>query len=104
MTGLFWLLLFIVAVALFGGAVFAVGWFALWYALVGLVVGAIARMFVRGTFGLGLVPTILAGVIGSIGGGWIAEFYDLGGLLQFAIAVLLAAIVIALANGSRSDR
>ncbi len=99
---LFWILLLVVLVALFGGVVFAVGWWLLWTALIGLVVGALARLLVRDSGGFGTGGTILAGVAGSYVGGWIAQALDLGWLLQVVVAVLVAAVVVAVASSSGS--
>jgi uncharacterized membrane protein YeaQ/YmgE (transglycosylase-associated protein family) len=97
MNPFFWILLVVVAIIVFGGAVFAVGWFVLWYVLVGLIIGGLARLLVRGTGGLGLGVTILAGLIGAIAGGWISHALDLAGILQLLVAVLVAAALIGLA-------
>lgn len=100
MNALFWLLLIVVAIVVLGGAVFTIGWFVLWYALVGLVIGGIARLLVRNTARLGFGRTILAGLVGSFAGGWIADAAELGDVLQFVVAVLVAAVVVAIASGS----
>lgn len=96
MNALFWILLVIVAILVFGGAVIAVGWVVLWYAVFGLIIGGLARLLVRGTGGLGVGATILAGLIGSIAGGWIANALDLNGFVQLLLALLVAAAVIGL--------
>jgi uncharacterized membrane protein YeaQ/YmgE (transglycosylase-associated protein family) len=96
MTAFFWILLVIVAILVFGGAIFAVGWFVLWYVLVGLVIGGLARLLVRGTTGMSVGVTILAGLVGAIAGGWIADALDLGDILQLIVAVLVAAALIGL--------
>ena len=103
MNPLFWILFVIVLILVFGGAVFAVGWFVLWYVLVGIVIGGLARLLVRGTGGLGLGATILAGLVGAIAGGWIADVLDLAGLLQLLVAVLVAAALIGLVLMPRSS-
>src|SRR4051812_49796063 len=91
MNPFFWILLVVVAIVVFGGAVFAVGWFVLWYVLVGLVIGGLARLLVRGTGGLRVGATILAGLVGAIAGGWISRALRLAGLPQLLVAGLLAA-------------
>lgn len=102
MNAIFWVLLVIVAILVFGGAIIAVGWFVLWWVLIGLVIGALARLLVRGTTGLGAGATILAGIIGSIVGGWIADALDLGSFLQLLVALLVAAAMIGLVLAPRS--
>jgi uncharacterized membrane protein YeaQ/YmgE (transglycosylase-associated protein family) len=102
MSVLFWILLVVVAIFVFGGAVFAAGWFVLWYVVVGLVIGGLARVLVRGTAGLGMGVTILAGLVGAIAGGWISHALDLAGLLQLLVAVLVSAALIGIATMSSS--
>lgn len=104
MTALFWILLVLVLVALFGGAVFAAGWWLLWTILVGLVIGGLARLLVRGTAGLGFAPTAVAGIAGALLGGWIGHWIDVNGFVQLVIEVLVAAVFIAIGTaGSRSS-
>ena len=104
MNALFWLLLVIVAVLVFGGAALAVGWVVLWYAVLGLVIGGLARLLVRGTGGLGAGATIVAGLVGSIAGGWIADALDLGSVLQLLVALLVAAALIGVVLMPRAGR
>jgi uncharacterized membrane protein YeaQ/YmgE (transglycosylase-associated protein family) len=103
MSALFWILLLIVLVAVFGGAIFSVGWWLLWTVLIGLVIGLLGRVLVRNTGGLGAGPTILAGIAGSIVGGWIAYWLDLGGLVQFVVAILAAAVFIGVGTAGSTN-
>lgn len=100
MTILFFVVL-IVVLFLAGG--WAIGAFATvaWWALTGLVIGALARMLVKDTKGLGMVRTMLAGIAGALGGGLIARALHTGNdLVEFLIALLVAALVIAVATGT----
>ncbi|MBC7460182.1 MAG: hypothetical protein H7287_02345 [Thermoleophilia bacterium] len=101
MTGFFWLLLVIVLFAVFGAAVVAAAWFVLWYAVVGLVIGGLARLLVSDTSRIGTGGTIVAGLIGSISGGWVARAFDLGWLLQIIVAVIVASLVVSVVSGNR---
>jgi uncharacterized membrane protein YeaQ/YmgE (transglycosylase-associated protein family) len=66
-----------------------------WYCILGLVIGGLARLFVKGRSGMGLVATILYGVAGSLLGGVIANgWLDLGGIGQFLTAIACAAILV----------
>jgi uncharacterized membrane protein YeaQ/YmgE (transglycosylase-associated protein family) len=103
MNVFFWILLLVVLFALFGGAVLSAGWWLLWTALVGLVIGGLARLLVSNTGGFGALPTIVAGVAGSLVGGWIAYWLDLGNVVQLIVAVLLAAVFIAIGAASSDD-
>ncbi|MFC0314793.1 hypothetical protein ACFQNE_00485 [Gordonia phosphorivorans] len=93
----FWVLLVIVVLAVLGfGTIVGWGWSLLVAAVVGLVLGGLARLLVRGTSGMSWMMTILAGLIGSLLGGLIAGALDLGGILEFIVSLLVAAGAIAL--------
>ena len=48
----------------------------LWMFIVGIVVGAIAKLFVPGAGHLGLILTGVLGIIGSFVGGFIARLFS----------------------------
>ena len=48
----------------------------LWMFIVGLVVGAVAKLFVPGVGHLGIVMTAVLGIVGSIVGGFIARLFS----------------------------
>jgi uncharacterized membrane protein YeaQ/YmgE (transglycosylase-associated protein family) len=68
----------------------------IWYALVGLVIGGLARVLVRGTGRYGMGMTIIAGIGGSLLGALLANALDRGWVVQFLLAVLAAAVLIAI--------
>ena len=72
----------------------------LWWALIGLFIGALARLVLPGKQSIGLVWTALAGVAAALLGGIVAHALDLGGFLQFVVAVALAVGLIAVLSGS----
>jgi uncharacterized membrane protein YeaQ/YmgE (transglycosylase-associated protein family) len=96
MTVLFWLLLLVVLLALFGWAIAGFVWAVIWYALIGLVIGGAARVLVRGTGRYGIGMTIVAGLAGSLLGGLLANVLDAGWFVQLVLAVLVAAVLIAM--------
>ena len=76
------------------------------YILVGLIVGVLARFLLPGDDPMGLIGTIIVGIIGAVVGGWAAGaiFKDTAGVDW--IASIIAAIVLLLiwrAVSSRSD-
>jgi uncharacterized membrane protein YeaQ/YmgE (transglycosylase-associated protein family) len=76
----------------------------LWWALVGLAIGLLGRLIVPGANPIGWLWTIGAGIAGAILGGVVGDAFDLAGVLQFILAVLFAAALIAVfAGGSRSQ-
>src|SRR5262249_23263732 len=77
------------------GLAFSVLWTLLGYCLLGLVIGGLARLFVRGRTGIGLTATILYGIAGSLRGGvtpngWLAR----GGAGQSPPAIAGAATLV----------
>jgi uncharacterized membrane protein YeaQ/YmgE (transglycosylase-associated protein family) len=76
------------------------------FILVGLVVGALARLVLPGKQNLSIIATILVGVVGAIVGGylWRAVFGDSAGP-EWIGSILLAVVVLMLLQrfgGSRS--
>jgi uncharacterized membrane protein YeaQ/YmgE (transglycosylase-associated protein family) len=85
------IVLAIVVLAVVGAAVFGLALKLLWWALIGLFLGGLGRLVVPGRQPIGLLATALIGIAGSLLGGDIARAAHLGGLLQFVIAILVAA-------------
>jgi uncharacterized membrane protein YeaQ/YmgE (transglycosylase-associated protein family) len=84
----------------------------IWWLVIGLIAGALARLFVPGRQPMGLFMTMLLGLAGSMVGGFLASVlfgYDprvpglhAGGLFMSIIgAVLLLLIYVSMSNGSR---
>lgn len=103
MNVLFWLILIVVLFAIFGGAFIASAWWLAWFGVVGIVIGALARMLVSDTGGYGIPGTVLAGLIGSLIGGAIAHAAGIGWIIEIMISVLAAAILIAISRGMGPD-
>lgn len=104
MNLLWWLILFVVLFAIFGGAIIAGAAWLAWFGIVGIIIGGLARLLVADSGGYGLPGTILAGLAGSIIGGVLARAADVGGLLEFALSILAAAILIAISRGAGGRR
>lgn len=98
---LFLVLLVIVVLFLVGGAVVGFALKLLWWALLGLLIGALARLILPGRQAIGWLATALFGVGGALLGGIIADAVGLGSVLQFIVAVLVAAALIAIMGGTR---
>jgi uncharacterized membrane protein YeaQ/YmgE (transglycosylase-associated protein family) len=94
------LLVLIVMIAL-GFAVVGVVLDILWWALVWLVIGGLARLFLRGDQAIGWLGTIAAGIAGALLGGVLGDVFGGNGLLEFVLAVVVAALLIAVFTGSR---
>jgi uncharacterized membrane protein YeaQ/YmgE (transglycosylase-associated protein family) len=79
------------------------------YALVGLVVGVIARLIIPGTGGMSWVVTIVVGIIGAIIGGWLAgavfeETEGVDWIASILVAAILVWIVARMGAGGRYGR
>jgi uncharacterized membrane protein YeaQ/YmgE (transglycosylase-associated protein family) len=96
------ILLAIVVLLVVGWAVVGLVFKLLWWALIGLVIGALARLVLPGRQAIGLLATAAAGIAGALLGGIIANALDVGGLLEFVIAVAVAAGLIAVVGGTRA--
>jgi uncharacterized membrane protein YeaQ/YmgE (transglycosylase-associated protein family) len=96
-------LLAIVLLALLGWAVVVLAFHLLWWALIGLVLGGVARLIVPGRWPIGILMTAATRVAASLLGRIVAHVAHLGGFRQFAVAVLVpAALVIVLMHAQRA--
>jgi uncharacterized membrane protein YeaQ/YmgE (transglycosylase-associated protein family) len=74
------------------------------FLLAGLIIGALARLIVPGTGGMGLLSTVFAGIAGSVLGGLVTHYLvdPREDWVEIAIAIGCAALVVAfLAPGRR---
>ncbi|HEV3407559.1 MAG TPA: hypothetical protein VG079_02625 [Gaiellaceae bacterium] len=94
-------ILAIIVLLVVGWAVVGLALKLLWWALLGLVIGALARLILPGRQAIGWLATAGAGVAGALLGGIIADALEWGSLLQFLLAVAVAAALIAALGGAR---
>lgn len=73
-------------------------WFLLVLFLFGLILGALGRVLVSGTSGMGVMRTSLAGILGSLTGGLVTRYLvePKADWVEFLIAVILAAVFVAM--------
>ena len=76
----------------------------LWWVLLGLLIGALARLLIPGRQAMGWLATALVGIGGSILGGILAHALDVGGFVQFLLAVVVAAILVLIVSGGLRGR
>ena len=104
MTVVFFILLAIVVLAIVGSALLGILLHVVWWAIVGLVVGLLARLVLTDDArGVGVMQTILFGIAGALLGGVLAGLFDVGWFIELILAVLVAAVLI-VAFGSTSRR
>jgi uncharacterized membrane protein YeaQ/YmgE (transglycosylase-associated protein family) len=94
----------IILLLLIGGWVIGLAFNLLWFVLIGVVIGAIARAVLPGRQEISWLWTAGAGVAGSLLGGILADLFDAGGIVQFLVAIGLAAILIALFGETQRSR
>ena len=67
----------------------------------GLIVGLLGRLVVPGRQPIGFVRTVIVGVGGALAGGYLGkELFAFGDLGQFVIAVLVAAVLVLVIEGT----
>jgi uncharacterized membrane protein YeaQ/YmgE (transglycosylase-associated protein family) len=93
------IVLFVVA-----GAVVGFALKLLWWIIIGVIIGALARLLVPGKQTMGWLATAGVGIAGALLGGIIAHAIDVGGIIQFLIAVALAAVGVLLLEGGTRGR
>jgi uncharacterized membrane protein YeaQ/YmgE (transglycosylase-associated protein family) len=76
----------------------------IWYIVAGLIVGALARLVVPGRNPMGIVLTVVIGIVGSIVGGLVSYALGLHWLLTLIVSVAVAALLVYFFTGSRRRR
>ena len=82
--------------------------YIIWLAVIGIVVGAVARLLVPGRQSMGLLETAVCGIAGSLIAGllfWsLADHPRKDWLLGFVLAVICAAVIIYFVSGGSRRR
>jgi uncharacterized membrane protein YeaQ/YmgE (transglycosylase-associated protein family) len=73
------------------------------FLVAGLIIGALARLIKPGKQNLGILATLGLGLVGSLIGGVIAQFFGTGGIFElnvlgFVLAVVVAVLLIGVAE------
>jgi uncharacterized membrane protein YeaQ/YmgE (transglycosylase-associated protein family) len=79
------------------------------FLVAGLVIGALARLIVPGRQNLGILATLLLGVVGSVIGGVIANLLGTGSIwelnvLGFVVAVIASVLLVGVAEAIAGNR
>jgi uncharacterized membrane protein YeaQ/YmgE (transglycosylase-associated protein family) len=89
-------LLVVILVLLLAGSIIGLAFSLFWLALTGLIIGALGRLVLPGRHDISLLATALIGIGASLLGGVLANLFDVGWLIQFLVAVVLAAVGVTL--------
>jgi len=92
----------VIVMLLIGGWVIGLAFKLLWFVLIGILIGALGRAILPGRQGISWLWTAGAGIVGSLLGAVLASIFDAGTIVQYLVAIGLAAILIALFSGSRT--
>lgn len=65
----------------------------IWFLVIGLIAGLLARAIVPGKDSMGILPTIVLGIIGSFVGGFVAALFTGSKVLDFNASGILLSIV-----------
>lgn len=63
----------------------------LYWIVLGLVVGLLAKLIMPGKQGLGIIMTIILGIVGAVVGGFIGTLLGLGDITGFNLTSILLA-------------
>ena len=84
----------------------------MWWLVIGLAAGALARFIVPGRQPMSVVVTIVLGLLGSVAGGWIASMifgtdprdsdFHAGGLIASTIGAVLLLVIYLSATKDRT--
>ena len=72
----------------------------LWWALIGLFLGAIARAILPGKQSISILATAGAGIAAALLGGIIGHIVGVGSVVQFLIAAAVAVVIVAILASS----
>lgn len=81
-------------------------WMLIGTIVTGLIIGSLGRLIVPGRQPIGLLPTMLLGVVGSLLGSLLSRILDTGGLVTLLLQIAIAAVAVAFyaSQGQRSLR
>lgn len=71
----------------------------LWWVLIGLALGVLARAVLPGKQKIGFLRTAGAGIAAALLGGVLAHAAGVGHVLQFVIAAIVAMVLVAILSG-----
>ncbi len=79
------------------------------FIVAGLVIGALARLVKPGKQNLGIIATLLLGLVGSVIGGVVANLLGTGSVMElnvlgFVVAVVAAVLLIGVAESMSGGR
>jgi uncharacterized membrane protein YeaQ/YmgE (transglycosylase-associated protein family) len=97
-------LLIIILALLLAGSLIGLAFSLIWLVLTGVIIGALGRLVLPGRQDVSVLATALIGIAASLLGGILADIFDVGRLIQFLVAVALAALGVTLFASSEYRR
>ncbi len=67
------------------------------FIVAGLIIGALARLLKPGKQNLGILATLLLGLVGSVAGGLIANLLGTGDIFELNVLGFIVAVVVSIA-------
>lgn len=74
------------------------------FIIIGVIIGALARLVIPGRQSIGMLLTILLGLVGAFVGGFIGRAISGGWFVQFILSVAVAALLVFLVSGGMRSR
>ncbi len=72
--------------------------------VVGAVIGVLARLVLPGRQGIGILMTILLGIVGAVVGGFIGAAITQSAVIVFVFQLIVAAALVAMVAGTSRGR
>ena len=94
----------IIVLLLIGSFVVGLVFKLLWWAIIGVAIGALARLVLPGKQNISILATAGAGIGAALLGGVMAKVFGFGGIVQFLLAILVAAVIVGVMSASGSSR
>lgn len=72
--------------------------------IAGAIIGALARLVIPGRQAMGMLITIVVGIIGALVGNFVGEAISPDGTMHWILSILVAAVLVAAVGGATRRR
>jgi len=94
----------VIVLLLIGSFVVGLVFKLLWWAIIGVAIGALARLVLPGKQNISILATAGAGIAAALLGGVVAQVFGFGGILQFLLAILAAVVIVGVMAASGASK